>query len=71
MKIREIRELHNKPLAELEKSLRESQERLRALKFDLAAGKVKNVGELRTLRKDIARILTFIKINAAKETGNK
>ena len=66
MKPREIRELKNKPLAEPQKLLRESRERLRLLRFDLAAGKVKNVGELRALRKDIARIMTFIKFVETK-----
>ena len=61
MKKRELQELKTKPVAELEKLLRESRERLRALKFNLAAGKVKNSGELRELKKTIARVLTFKK----------
>ena len=60
MKKREIQELKNMSAAELAKRLREGRERLRALQFDLAAGKVKNVGVLRELRKDIARYATFI-----------
>ncbi len=62
MKKKEITEFKNKPLAELEKFVRDSKEKLRVLKFDLAAGKVKNVKDLRMLKKDIARALTFIKI---------
>ena len=34
------------------------------MKFDLAAGKVKNVKDLRELKKDIARALTFMNIKA-------
>ena len=60
MKKREIQELKNMNLGELEKRLRDGREQLRALQFDLAAGKVKNVGVLRTLRKDLARYSTFI-----------
>ena len=60
MKKNEIKELKIKPVAELIKLREESRERLRSLKFDLAAGKVKNVQELRALRKDLARINTFI-----------
>ncbi len=60
MKRKEIQELKTKPLPELQKLLKESTEQLRVLKFDLAAGKVKNVRDLRQLRKDIARMLTFI-----------
>jgi len=64
MKKKEIGEFKNKPLAELEKFVRDSKEKLRAMKFDLAAGKVKNVRDLRMIKKDIARALTFIKDKA-------
>ena len=60
MKQREIQEVKNMNVAELEKRLRDGREKLRSMKFDLAAGKVKNVGLLRALRKDIARYSTFI-----------
>lgn len=61
MKAREIKELKARPSAELEKLVKESNERLRALRLDLAAGKVKNVQELRALRKDVARMRTFLR----------
>lgn len=61
MKKKEIRELKNKPAAELKKLLEESRSRLETLRFDLAAGKVKDVAEIRSLRKDVARILTFLR----------
>jgi ribosomal protein L29 len=67
MKPKEIQELKNKPVPELQKLLKESRERLRLLKFDLAAGKVKDVSELRSLRKDIARIMTFMRVHRNKE----
>jgi ribosomal protein L29 len=60
MKTREIKELQNRNLAELEKSVRDAHEKLRNLQLDLAAGKVKNIAELRILRKDIARFLTVL-----------
>jgi len=60
MKKRELQELKNKPLGELEHIVIESGEKLRALRFDLAAGKVKNVNELHQTRKRIARAKTFI-----------
>ena len=41
--------------------VKESRERLRILRFDLASGKVKNVREVRKVKKDIARILTILK----------
>lgn len=40
------------------KDLQELREKLRVLKFNLSAGKVKNVREVRKIKKDIARLLT-------------
>jgi large subunit ribosomal protein L29 len=54
-------ELRQKSPKELQKILMDSRERLRSLKFDLASGKVKNVREIRGLKKDIARLLTLLK----------
>lgn len=56
-----IEELRKKSREELKKLLTDHRERLRNLKFDLAAGKVKNVREIRELKKDIARVLTMSK----------
>ncbi len=53
-------ELMPKSLGELQKMLAEYREQLRQLRFDLAAGKVKNIRKIRELKKDIARILTVI-----------
>ena len=60
MKKKDIQELKNKSAAELHRVITESTERLRALRFDLAAGKVKNVAELHETRKRIARAKTFL-----------
>ena len=57
----EIKELRQKSKEELQKSLQDSRERLRQLRFDLSAGKVKNVREIRMTKKKIARILTLLK----------
>ena len=54
-------ELKQKPKPELQHFLVDSRDRLRSLKFDLASGKVKNVREIRELKKTIARILTLSK----------
>ncbi len=54
-------ELKQKNKEELKKILPEDRERLRQLRFDLSAGKVKNVREIRNLKKEIARILTLLK----------
>ena len=60
MKKKEIQELKNKPIGELERLVLDSGEKLRALRFDLASGKVKNVNEVRETRKKIARAKTFL-----------
>lgn len=57
-------ELQQKPKEELEDFLKEQREKLRQLRFDLAAGKVKNIGKLRQIKKDIARILTLLRNEA-------
>ncbi len=67
MKKKEIQELKMKPVAELMKMVKDGRESLRAMKFDLAAGKVKNVDNLRSLKKDIARALTFIRQSEQKQ----
>jgi len=57
MKISEIKQ---KPKNELQKLLQDERDNLRQLRFDLSAGKVKNVREIRKIKKDIARILTIL-----------
>lgn len=58
-----LKELRQRPKTELEKILKDSRERLRQLRFDLASGKVKNVREIRHLKKEIAQILTILNQN--------
>lgn len=65
MKKSEIQKLRGKTAAELDKDLSESRDRLGALIFDLASGKVKNTSEIRELKKRIARISSFL--NKKKE----
>lgn len=55
-----ISELRQKTESELRKLLQESRERLRSLRFDLASGKIKNVREIRKIKKDIAKISTLL-----------
>ena len=54
------KELKQKSKTELQRLLQNDQEKLRQLRFDLSAGKVKNVREIRKIKKDIARILTIL-----------
>jgi len=54
------KELRKKTEGQLGKLLAERRERLRQLKFQIAAKQVKNHRELRFVRKEIARILTVL-----------
>lgn len=54
-------ELQKKSKSELKKLIIDKSERLRVLRFSLAVGKLKNVREIRETKRDIARILTFLK----------
>lgn len=61
MKKKEL-ELHKeKPITDLEKEIRDFQTRLKNLRFDLVAGKVKNIKEIKTIKKGIAQLLTLRK----------
>lgn len=60
MKKKEIQELKHRPVQELTRLVYEASEKLRALRFDLAAGKVKDMSELHEVKKKIARMKTFI-----------
>jgi ribosomal protein L29 len=56
-----IAELRQKTKSELEGLLNDDREKLRQLYFDLSAGKVKNVREVRKIKKEIAQIFTLIR----------
>lgn len=60
MKKSEIEKLTKKTTADLQKDLASSREELRALKFELAAGKVKNITKVKDVKRTIARILTLL-----------
>lgn len=55
MKAAELRDLSDD---ELRGKLRELQEELFNLRFQLATGQIENVGRIRTVRRDIARLKT-------------
>jgi ribosomal protein L29 len=63
MKKNERQQLKNAGVPELEKKVHDTREKLWALKRDIDLGKHKNVHEMRALRKEIARMLTQIRIS--------
>jgi len=57
MKAKELRE---KDIEELKNLLGKQREKLLKTRFQLAMGRLKNVREIRKIKKDIARILTIL-----------
>ena len=60
MKKQEKEQFKNKSFSEFKKILADSRENLKKLKFDLAAGKVKNIRQIKETKKIIARALTIL-----------
>ena len=56
----EFKELKQKPVGELKKILSENLEKLRDLRFKVAAKQLKNIREIRVVKKLNARILTLL-----------
>ena len=60
-------ELRRKSKKELQHTLIELRDKLRELRFNLAAGKVKDIREIRQTKRTIARILTILPEKENKE----
>lgn len=56
----QVGELRSKKTAELTKLLAELRKELQQMRFDLAAGRVKNIREIRSRRRTIAKIKTVL-----------
>lgn len=56
----DVATLRQKTDGELRRELIEQREALRKTSFELAAGRVKNIHAIRTIRRTIARILTIL-----------
>lgn len=53
-------ELRKKTKTDLLKQLESNKEKIQSLRFDIVAGKVKNVRDIRATRKEIATIMTIL-----------
>ena len=53
-----MKEMRQRPAEELGRELGEQRDRLRVSRFELAAGRVKNIRTIRKTRRAIARLLT-------------
>ncbi len=61
-----VQELKQKTDKELHDTLIQLKDSLRELRFNLIGGKVKNINEIHRTRRDIARVLTLIKLQHGK-----
>ncbi len=61
-----MKELANKSVKELNTILAEKREALRAFRFGVSGSNVRNVKEGRSLKKDVARLLTAMNKPAVK-----
>lgn len=59
----DLKDLSTKSETELHKILAEQREKLRDLRFKDSRRQLKNVREIRLIKKDIARILTLLNQN--------
>lgn len=58
-----IKELRDKPVAELQKLLTETKAELAAFRMKVVSNKAKQVSKVQQLRGDVARILTVLNDN--------
>jgi len=63
----DIQDLKNKSIRELHELLAEKRNDLRELRFKVSEKQLKNVSEIKKVRKTIAQILTIIKAGNKKE----
>jgi len=56
----DIKEIKNKPLSELNHLLQDLRKKLDDLKFKVSQNQLKNVREVRIIKKDIAKVLMTI-----------
>lgn len=71
MRTEEKKELKAKSGGELKKLISEGQEKLRVLRFDFAAGKIKNFSEIWKAKKRIAVAATFLTQKMRSEAKGK
>jgi large subunit ribosomal protein L29 len=61
MKIKDIKELHEKSVDELKKLLQDNRKELLTSRLDLTRGTLKNSSSLTNIRKTIAQVLTVLR----------
>ncbi|MDO8669145.1 MAG: 50S ribosomal protein L29 [Candidatus Buchananbacteria bacterium] len=56
----DIKEIRNKPVAELNQLLDDLRKKLADLKFKVFQNQLKNIREVRVIKKDIAKVMTAL-----------
>lgn len=56
----DIKEIKNKPISELNQLLGELRQKLDELKFKVSQNQLKNIREVRVIKKDIAKVMTVL-----------
>jgi ribosomal protein L29 len=68
MKTKEVKELVNKTNADLKKMLSDLHMQFAKTKLDLKLGRSKNTAQLKEIKRDIARVMTVLTMQAKEET---
>lgn len=69
MKTKEVKELTNKTKEELNKKLEELHSSLAKNKLDLKLGRSNNSAVLKEIKRDIARVLTVLKLKEGENVN--
>jgi len=64
------KELRDRSMAELNKTLGDLEEQLFKLRFQKSTGQIENPIKIREVRRDIARVLTVMGENRAQEASH-
>ncbi len=67
MKKKDIQDLKHQTAEALQAMIKDANEKLRTFRFDLAAGKVKDISEIREMKKKVARMKTFMQEHGSKK----
>jgi ribosomal protein L29 len=71
MKTKDKKELHSKSLQELRKVVTDAKDAVVSLRLDKSQNKLKNTSSLSLKRKEIAQILTIIRMKELSENVKK
>jgi len=65
----DIKELRSQSLVALQRTLAEAERRLQELRFEISSGQLRDIREVREVRKRIAQIKTLMKENQLSDSN--